>query len=49
MKVMLSLDAELPKATQTSSLSSAGVIRLFNRMGETVNKMAFKMDESDQV
>lgn len=42
------LDAELPKATQTSALSSAGVLRLFNRVGETVNKMTFKMDESDQ-
>lgn len=42
-------DAELPRATQTSALSSAGVLRLFNRVGETVNKMTFKMDESDQV
>ncbi|XP_076068618.1 sorting nexin 1 isoform X5 [Oratosquilla oratoria] len=42
------LDAELPRATQTSALSSAGVLRLFNRVGETVNKMTFKMDESDQ-
>lgn len=44
-----SIDAELPRATQTSALSSAGVLRLFNRVGETVNKMTFKMDESDQV
>lgn len=43
------VDAELPRATQTSALSSAGVLRLFNRVGETVNKMTFKMDESDQV
>lgn len=43
------IDAELPRATQTSALSSAGVLRLFNRVGETVNKMTFKMDESDQV
>ncbi|XP_063842860.1 sorting nexin-2-like isoform X9 [Scylla paramamosain] len=42
------LDAELPRATQTSALSSAGVLRLLNRVGETVNKMTFKMDESDQ-
>ncbi|XP_066978712.1 sorting nexin-2 isoform X11 [Macrobrachium rosenbergii] len=44
----IELDAELPRATQTSALSSAGVLRLFNRVGETVNKMTFKMDESDQ-
>ncbi|XP_037087966.1 sorting nexin-2-like isoform X2 [Pollicipes pollicipes] len=43
----LELDAELPRATQTSALSSAGVLRLFNRVGETVSKIAFKMDESD--
>ncbi|KAG0716360.1 Sorting nexin-2 [Chionoecetes opilio] len=44
----IELDAELPRATATSALSSAGVLRLFNRVGETVNKMTFKMDESDQ-
>ncbi|XP_071552572.1 uncharacterized protein [Panulirus ornatus] len=44
----IELDAELPRATQTSALSSAGVLRLFNKMGATVNKMTFKMDESDQ-
>ncbi|XP_043214742.1 sorting nexin-2-like [Amphibalanus amphitrite] len=43
----LELDEELPRATQTSALSSAGVLRLFNRVGETVSKIAFKMDESD--
>ncbi|XP_068204087.1 sorting nexin-2-like isoform X4 [Palaemon carinicauda] len=44
----IELEVELPRATQTSALSSAGVLRLFNRVGETVNKMTFKMDESDQ-
>ncbi|KAK4317227.1 hypothetical protein Pmani_011671 [Petrolisthes manimaculis] len=44
----LELDAELPRATQTSALSGAGVLRLLNKVGETVNKMTFKMDESDQ-
>jgi len=42
------LDSELPKATQTSAMSGAGVMRLFNRVGETVNKMAYKMEETDQ-
>lgn len=38
---------ELPKSSNTSSLSSAGMIRFFNKFGETVNKMTYKMDESD--
>ncbi|RWS17212.1 Sorting nexin-2-like protein [Dinothrombium tinctorium] len=43
----LELDTDLPRATNTSALSGAGVRRLFNRVGDTVNKMTFKMDESD--
>ncbi|EEB15745.1 Sorting nexin-2, putative [Pediculus humanus corporis] len=45
------LEAEggLPKATNTSALSSAGVLRLFNKVGETVNKITFKMEEKDSV
>lgn len=43
----LESDVELPKATQTSALSGAGVMRLFNKVGETVNKMTYKMDETD--
>ncbi|XP_044735424.1 sorting nexin-2 [Chrysoperla carnea] len=43
----LESDMELPKATNTSALSGAGVMRLFNKVGETVNKIAFKMDETD--
>ncbi|KAL1513559.1 hypothetical protein ABEB36_002957 [Hypothenemus hampei] len=40
-------DVELPKATSTSALSGAGVMRLFNKVGETVNKITYKMDETD--
>lgn len=40
---------ELPKATNTSALSGAGMMRLFNKVGETVNKITYKMDESDPV
>lgn len=40
-------DGDLPKATNTSALSGAGVKRFFNKFGETVNKMKFKMDESE--
>ncbi|KAI1296751.1 Sorting nexin-2 [Halotydeus destructor] len=43
----LELDTELPKATNTSALSGAGVKRLFNRMGDTMSKMTFRMDEND--
>jgi sorting nexin-1/2 len=43
----LESDVELPKATSTSALSSAGVMRLFNKVGETVNKITYKMDETD--
>uniref|UniRef100_A0A0P6ESB0 Sorting nexin-2 n=1 Tax=Daphnia magna TaxID=35525 RepID=A0A0P6ESB0_9CRUS len=43
----LECEDELPRASNTSALSGAGVLRLFNRMGETVTKIAFKMGESD--
>lgn len=45
----LEMDVDLPKAKSTSALSGAGVLRLFNRVGDSVNKMTFKMDESDPV
>lgn len=43
----LECEDELPRANSTSALSGAGVLRLFNRVGETVNKITFKMDEND--
>lgn len=46
---MFPLDGDLPRAVNTSALSGAGVLRLFNRVGETVTKIAFKMGESDPV
>ena len=45
----LEMDGELPKATSTSALSGAGVMRLFNRVGDSFGKITFKMDETDQV
>lgn len=45
----LESDGELPRATNTSALSSAGVLRLFNRVGDTVSKITYKMEESDPV
>lgn len=44
----LEADGELPRATNTSALSGAGVLRFMNRFGETVQKFSFKMDETDQ-
>lgn len=43
----LESEQDLPKATNTAALSSAGVMRLFNKVGETVNKITYKMDEND--
>lgn len=43
----LESEQELPRATNTAALSSAGVMRLFNKVGETVNKITYKMDEND--
>lgn len=40
-------DQELPRAVNTAALSGAGVLRLFNKFGETVNKITYKMDETD--
>lgn len=45
----LEMDVDLPRAKSTSAVSGAGVLRLFNRLGDSVNKMTFKMDESDPV
>ncbi|XP_037958337.1 sorting nexin-2 [Teleopsis dalmanni] len=43
----LESDQELPRAVNTSTISGAGVMRFFNKVGETVNKMTYKMDEND--
>lgn len=43
------LSQELPRAVNTNALSGAAVVRLFNKVGETVNKITYKMDENDPV
>lgn len=45
----LESDKDLPKSVNTAALSGAGVMRLFNKVGETVNKITYKMDENDPV
>ncbi|XP_069137674.1 sorting nexin-2-like isoform X2 [Argopecten irradians] len=39
---------ELPRATNTSALSSAGVKRLFHKVGDVVDKISYKMEEADE-
>ena len=41
----LESEGELPRAT--SAISSASVFRIITRVGDTVNKMAYKMEEGD--
>ena len=43
----LEASCQLPRATSTSALSSASVIRLIGRVGDTVTKMTYKMEEGD--
>jgi sorting nexin-1/2 len=43
----LESDQELPRSVNTAALSGAGVMRLFNKVGETVNKITYRMDEND--
>ena len=45
----LEMDEALPKSTGTSAFSGAGVMRLFNKVGEQVKSFSVKMDEKDQV
>ena len=43
----LECSSDLPRATSTSAISSASVFKMITRVGETVNKMAYKMEEGD--
>lgn len=45
----LTLDADLPKASGTSALSAAGVMRLFGKMGDAVTKLSSHITETDSV
>ncbi|XP_067932075.1 sorting nexin-2-like isoform X2 [Watersipora subatra] len=44
----LTLDTDLPKSSATSALSTAGVLRLFGKMGDAVTKLSSSMTETDQ-
>jgi len=43
------LDSELPKSSSMSSLSGASLIRLFNRVGDSIGKYTYTMAETDDV
>ena len=43
----LELDAELPKANQTSTLSGKSVMRAITKLGDKVSQYATKMEETD--
>ncbi|XP_028967378.1 sorting nexin-2 [Galendromus occidentalis] len=45
----LELEGDLPKSSHTSTLSGAGVIKLISKVGDTVNKITYKMDENDSL
>ncbi|GMT01635.1 hypothetical protein PENTCL1PPCAC_23809, partial [Pristionchus entomophagus] len=44
----LTMEVELPKATNTSTLSSAGMKRMFKSVGEAFSKIAVHMEEGDR-
>merc|ERR1712110_199962 len=44
----LELDAELPKASQTSTLSGKSVLKAISKLGDKVSAYATKMEETDQ-
>lgn len=44
----LEVDGDLPKSSTTSALSSAGLVRLFGKVGDSINKMTYTMSEPDQ-
>ena len=45
----LEIADDLPKASNTSALSGAGMLKMFKNVTESMSKIATKMDETDQV
>ena len=45
----LEIADDLPKASNTSALSGAGMLKMFKNVTDSVTKIASKMDETDQV
>ncbi|KJH40801.1 Vps5 like protein [Dictyocaulus viviparus] len=44
----LTMETELPRSSQTSTLSGAGFKRVFKSVGDVLSKMAFHMEEGDR-
>uniref|UniRef100_A0A914EBD6 PX domain-containing protein n=1 Tax=Acrobeloides nanus TaxID=290746 RepID=A0A914EBD6_9BILA len=44
----LTMEADLPKSSSTSALSSTSMKKLFKSMGDVFSKIAFPMDENDR-
>ena len=44
----LELDAELPKANQTSALSGKSMMKMISKVGDRVSQYTTKMEETDQ-
>ncbi|ETN85551.1 PX domain protein [Necator americanus] len=44
----LTIETELPRASQTAALSGAGMKRMIKSVGEVFSKMAFHMEEGDR-
>lgn len=45
----LEIGDDLPRASNTSALSGAGMLKMFKNVTDSVTKIAFKMEETDQV
>jgi len=43
------VEGELPKSSSTSTLSGAGLLRLVNRVGDSIGKFTYAMPETDDV
>lgn len=43
----LEIESELPKATNTSALSGAGMVKMFKNLTDSVSKISIKIEESD--
>jgi len=44
----LEQEADLPKSVQTSTLSSRNVMKLINKVGDSLSSMSVKMEETDE-
>lgn len=49
LRDFLTMDADLPKASSTSALSAAGVLRQFGKVRDAVTKLSSTIQETDSV